>query len=66
VAGRLRLGNAYDRGGIVKGSEGRKVTEKDGRDADGIEILSSVVMVEVARPLRQRAEFPYVKGHGLL
>jgi hypothetical protein len=31
-----------------------KVTEQGGRDADRIEVLSSVLMMEVARPLCQR------------
>ena len=50
----------------MKGSEGRvKVTEQGGWDADRIDKLSSMLMVEVARPLRQRVESPYLKGHGV-
>jgi len=43
-----------------------KVTEQGGRDADRIEDLSSVLMMEVARSLCQRVQSPWAKGHGLL
>ena len=43
-----------------------KVTEQGGRDADRIENLSSVPMMEVARPLCQRIQSSCVKEHGLL
>jgi hypothetical protein len=60
------LGNVYDRGGSVKGSEGGgKVTEQGGWDVDRIEKLSSVLMVEVARPLQQRVESLCSKRHGV-
>jgi hypothetical protein len=41
------------------------VTEQGGWDADRIEKLSSVLMVEVARPLRQRVESLCSKRHGV-
>jgi len=49
----------------VKGSDGRKMTEQGGR-ADRIKNLSSMLMLEVARPLRQRVESSCAKGHGLI
>jgi len=49
----------------VKGRRRVKVTEQGGWDADRIEKLSSVLMVEVARPLRQRVKSPCSKGHGV-